>query len=119
VHWRTTPSKDTEPLPGVLVVGQIALWGRCIEHERGWRASHAYPHHLYVFAEDAALAATLRDRYLVPVEYGAKANELLAELPGAEDDEDAAAPASSTPQPKSRATMRSSGLRSRCCRKGH
>jgi hypothetical protein len=30
------------------VIGRVALWGTVIESERGWRASHAYPAHLYV-----------------------------------------------------------------------
>ena len=31
--------------PGTLtrVLGRVLLWGRVVEHERGWRASHAYP----------------------------------------------------------------------------
>lgn len=31
-----------------LVVGRVSLWGTVIESERGWRASYAYPSHLYV-----------------------------------------------------------------------
>jgi hypothetical protein len=30
------------------VLGRVSLWGRVIECERGFRASHAYPLHLYV-----------------------------------------------------------------------
>jgi hypothetical protein len=30
------------------VLGQVMLWGTVIECERGYRASHAYPAHLYV-----------------------------------------------------------------------
>jgi hypothetical protein len=30
------------------VVGRVSLWGRVIEGERGWRASHAYPARIYV-----------------------------------------------------------------------
>jgi hypothetical protein len=29
--------------PPPTVVGTVSLWGRVIEHERGWRAAHAYP----------------------------------------------------------------------------
>jgi hypothetical protein len=29
--------------PPPTVVGTVALWGTVIEHERGWRAQHAYP----------------------------------------------------------------------------
>ncbi len=31
-----------------LAVGLAALWGRVVEGEAGWRASHAYPETLYV-----------------------------------------------------------------------
>lgn len=36
--------------PGVVhrVIGEVALWGRVIEHERGWRASLAYPARIWV-----------------------------------------------------------------------
>lgn len=30
------------------VVGRVSLWGTVVECERGYRASHAYPLHLYV-----------------------------------------------------------------------
>jgi hypothetical protein len=55
-----------------LVVGRVALWGVVHEHQRGWRASLAYPQHLFVprFAEDGSpeeIAASLAD-YAVPVE---------------------------------------------------
>jgi hypothetical protein len=29
------------------VLGRVALWGRVVEHEHGWRASHALPLDLY------------------------------------------------------------------------
>jgi hypothetical protein len=31
--------------PGTIgrVLGRVLLWGRVVEHEHGWRASHAYP----------------------------------------------------------------------------
>ena len=35
---RTAPA-----YPGPTVVGTVSLWGRVIEHERGWRARYAYP----------------------------------------------------------------------------
>jgi hypothetical protein len=36
--------------PGVLdrVLGEVALWGRVVEGERGWRAAYAYPVRLWV-----------------------------------------------------------------------
>jgi hypothetical protein len=30
------------------VIGRVALWGTVVESDRGWRASYAYPAHLYV-----------------------------------------------------------------------
>jgi len=37
---------DRQPM--FRVIGRVALWGRVIEAEHGFRASHAYPSHLYV-----------------------------------------------------------------------
>ena len=34
--------------PAFRVIGRVSLWGRVIEGDRGFRASHAYPSHLYV-----------------------------------------------------------------------
>lgn len=61
-------------LRGCIVVGSVALWGRVVVGEHGWRAELAYPTHLYVgwskrtpasLAEQ--LLADLR-AYRVPVE---------------------------------------------------
>jgi hypothetical protein len=30
------------------VIGRVSLWGRVVEGDAGWRASHAYPKELYV-----------------------------------------------------------------------
>jgi hypothetical protein len=87
VHWDRHPPKGVPPLPGVIVVGQVALWGRIIQHERGWRSQFAYPSHLYVFSEDADLAAGLRDEYLVPVTHGADADRLRRLLPASDEAE--------------------------------
>jgi hypothetical protein len=62
--------------PAFRVIGRVSLWGRLIEGDRGYRASHAYPAHLYVpgrslnggsdvSPEEVALALTV---YGVPVE---------------------------------------------------
>src|SRR3989441_8524410 len=83
VHWTTAPPDGVAPLPGILVVGQVAMWGEIEVYDRGWRSSHAYPKHLYVFTENPELAAALRDKYLVPVEYGEKAELLRRLLPAA------------------------------------
>ena len=37
---------STPSMPAVSAVGTVALWGRVIEHERGWRAQFAYPDRL-------------------------------------------------------------------------
>jgi hypothetical protein len=33
------------------VIGRVALWGRIVESDQGWRASFGYPEHLFVFAD--------------------------------------------------------------------
>jgi len=81
VGWTNSPPQGVPKLPGVLVVGQVALWGSIVEHERGWRAQFGYPTHLYVLADDEDLAATLRERYIVPVTWGREAQILEQVLP--------------------------------------
>lgn len=64
----------------LIVVGRVTLWGRVIEHDRGWRAQYAYPYELLVQpgtsdewkVDEAqrvarATAAKLRASYLVDV----------------------------------------------------
>ncbi len=80
-EWVTAPPPGIQPIPGVLVVGQVAIWGDIIEHERGWRGQFAYPTHLYLFADDELLASRLRAQYAVPVAWGAQADELRKLLP--------------------------------------
>lgn len=71
VHYLTTPCWEGDGL--LRVVGRVSLWGALVEHERGWRGSHAYPAALYVpyrpqlalLAEEVALALV---DYRVPVE---------------------------------------------------
>jgi hypothetical protein len=42
---------DTADARGLRAVsGGVALWGEVLRHDKGWRASHAYPHALYVHA---------------------------------------------------------------------
>jgi hypothetical protein len=38
--------RDVPAWPTPPVAGTVALWGRVIEHERGWRAAFAYPSRL-------------------------------------------------------------------------
>lgn len=60
-----------------IVLGQVAMWGEVIEHEKGWRSEYAYPKALeYVCSnygmvpyaenielEDEILLARLREKY--------------------------------------------------------
>lgn len=57
------------------VLGRVMLWGTVIECERGFRASHAYPAHLYVpvggvvaSGHHYGLVAAALEAYGVPVE---------------------------------------------------
>jgi hypothetical protein len=50
-----------------LVFGTVALWGRVMRCERGWRAQYAYPRKLWVPFSFARHAARLEDLYGVPV----------------------------------------------------
>jgi hypothetical protein len=81
--------------PAGLVIGEVALWGRVVECERGWRAQLAYPASLYVPAgwprwrpasmpED--LPAALAADYGIPVTVmaGEHQSEVLAALRGVE-----------------------------------
>ena len=47
-----------------LCVGRVLLWGRVVEHERGYRAEAAYP--ADAVAPDPETAAALERRYGVP-----------------------------------------------------
>src|SRR3990167_9298256 len=88
VAWAFAPPQGIPKLPGVVVVGQVALWGKIIEHERGWRAGAAYPRHLYALTDDPMVAETLRERYGVPVEWGEEANRLRRLLPPSGEEPD-------------------------------
>jgi hypothetical protein len=48
------------------VVGRVSLWGRVVEADAGWRASHAYPASLYVPA--ARRKRLLGNRSALPVD---------------------------------------------------
>jgi hypothetical protein len=57
------------------VIGRVALWGSIVEGDSGWRASRAYPAHLYVPPSrpdgtpvDAGAVARALEGYGVPVE---------------------------------------------------
>jgi len=53
-----------EPETVCRLLGEVALWGRLVETEAGWRAAAAYPVRLYVADETIAEAL---DVYGVPV----------------------------------------------------
>ena len=46
-----------EPETVARVLGRVALWGTVVEHEHGWRASHARPLELWLPPELDGLAA--------------------------------------------------------------
>jgi hypothetical protein len=51
-----------------IAVGTVSLWGSVVECDRGWRAEHAYPRHLFVPPCLAQLAGGLAAAYRIPVE---------------------------------------------------
>jgi hypothetical protein len=51
----------------VMVLGQVANWGKVIEGTQGWRAAMAYPVKLWVPFESWKIAQALEDGYGVPV----------------------------------------------------
>jgi hypothetical protein len=53
-----------EPATVCRLLGEVALWGRLVETEAGWRAAAAYPVRLYVADETIARALGVYD---VPV----------------------------------------------------
>jgi hypothetical protein len=46
-----------EPSTVCRILGEVALWGGVLEGDAGWRATHAYPVHLYL--AEASLAEAL------------------------------------------------------------
>jgi hypothetical protein len=51
----------------ICVVGRLAMWGKVIEGDQGWRAEYAYPHTIYVPFEGWRLARPIQRAYGVPV----------------------------------------------------
>ena len=75
----------------VRTIGRVALWGDVVECTRGWRASHAYPSHLWLWppvtssrrrSERLDVVADELSSYAVPVERveASAPGELLAAL---------------------------------------
>lgn len=50
-----------------LAMGRIALWGRIVEHEKGWRGQHAYPIDLRVVRGTREIVRGLSEDYAIPV----------------------------------------------------
>lgn len=48
------------------VIGEVWLWGRVIEHERGYRAEYAYPKRLWLLSSSQAVVRELELAYGVP-----------------------------------------------------
>jgi hypothetical protein len=59
--WAPTFSAWAPGMP--RVIGQVALWGRVLEHELGYRAEYAYPVS-FVQPEDTDLGDWLEQEYL-------------------------------------------------------
>jgi len=64
--WEARRFSPSE-LPRQCIVGQVSLWGRVIEHERGYRGEIAYPYALLLSDAQRHLAASLARRYGVDV----------------------------------------------------
>jgi hypothetical protein len=71
-----------------VCVGKVALWGRVLEYERGYRAQYAYPQELIFYGGDGLVANEVGQLYGVPVKTVAATNleveekDLQALLPG-------------------------------------
>ena len=70
-----TPDQDHAGGSRAVVVGTVAIWGRIVPGEWGWRGEQAYPRQLWVVRETASsteeasvLAASLQRAYGVPAE---------------------------------------------------
>lgn len=64
-HYATSRLSKV-PIPNVddselIVIGQVIMWGRLIEHNEGWRAQYAYPGRVYVFGQ--VYTDMIRSRY--------------------------------------------------------
>jgi hypothetical protein len=76
------------------VIGEVALWGRIVEHTHGWRAAFAYPKALFVLANtrtraqrrEASHVTKQLEHYGVPVEllHSANADSVVAALSSVE-----------------------------------
>jgi hypothetical protein len=53
---------------GAVAYGRVALWGRVVEHEHGWRGQYATPIDLWVCGAGDEAGWELVDAYDIPVE---------------------------------------------------
>lgn len=58
-------------------IGRVSLWGRIVEHERGWRAQYAYPYALTVKSPSAYVAEHIRRDYALDVDFEPVPAEVL------------------------------------------
>lgn len=77
-HEQLLPTSDVRLAGdwGLLAIGQVALWGRVIEFEKGWRARYAYPTRLQISSADIRLAEELERLYGVTVDVDLFADQL-------------------------------------------
>lgn len=68
----------------ILVVGRIALWGRVVEYEDGWRAEYGYPQSFFVpaRAREDVEAENLLESFGVPVLDDTELVEAFGWIPG-------------------------------------
>jgi hypothetical protein len=64
-HLTTFVNGNRKALAG-WAFGRVALWGRVVEHEHGWRAQFAYPFEVTVHAAQE-VAEAIRDLYAVEI----------------------------------------------------
>jgi hypothetical protein len=67
LHTREDAEEKWATTNGELCIGAVALWGRVLEFEHGYRAQYAYPQELIFLGGDGQLAAEVGQLYGVPV----------------------------------------------------
>lgn len=53
-----------------VAIGRVSLWGRVVEHERGYRGQYAYPYDIFLIDGTHEIARSLAARYAVDVVNG-------------------------------------------------
>lgn len=53
-----------------VAIGRVSLWGRVVEHERGYRGQYAYPYDIFLIDGTHEIARSLASRYAVDVVNG-------------------------------------------------